>query len=529
MVRYQRYHQLKKPSLLIKQQADEDSQTLIFEFGNNNFFYCKKPKFVFLFLLVLLSCCLVFAPHLFTLYTFAVGNDGYFFDTARDYVPICASITPGNICCDRSSIRSDVCFMEGDIRTHSISKSIYLYSSKNISNGRKLQKQKAEEIVQHEKIKPYTRKWERNTMERIDELNLFAVKKSMPRKNKADSNPCQVKHSVPAVFFSNGGLTGNVYHEFNDGILPLFITSQHLKKQVVFVIVEYHEWWFTKYENILSQLTDYPVIDYFSDNRTHCFPEAIVGLQIHDELAVDRSLMQGKNTSIRDFRELLDRAYWPRISGLLDEEEAELKANMSSLPPWLSSLREEEEEIKQAELKTKPKLVIISRNGSRSINNEEEMVELAEAIGFQVEILYPNPRTELAKIYRVLNSSDVMIGVHGAAMTHFMFMKPGSVFIQVIPLGTDWAAETYYGDPSIKLGLEYIPYKILPKESSLYGKYNEDDPVLADPDSVNAKGWEYTKKIYLDGQSVDLNLQRFRKRLVRAYEYMQLRKRHGSH
>ncbi|RZC79007.1 hypothetical protein C5167_003200 [Papaver somniferum] len=412
MVRYQRYHQLKKPSLLIKQQqqqGDEDSQTLIFEFGNNNYFYCKKPKFVFLFLLVLLSCCLVFAPHLFTLYTFAVGNDGYFFDTTRDYVPICASITPGNICCDRSSIRSDVCFMKGDIRTHSISKSIYLYSSKNISNGRKLQKQKGEVIIQHEKIKPYTRKWEKNTMERIDELDLFAVKKS--KKNKADSNPCQVKHSVPAVFFSNGGLTGNVYHEFNDGILPLFITSQHLKKQVVFVIVEYHEWWFTKYENILSQLTDYPVIDYFADNRTHCFPEAIVGLQIHDELAVDSSLMQGKNTSIRDFRELLDRAYWPRISGLLDEEEAELKANMSSLPPWMASLREEEEEIKQADLKTKPKLVIISRNGS----------------------------------------------------------------------------------------------------------------------SVNAKGWEYTKKIYLDGQSVDLNLRRFRKRLVRAYEYMQRRKRHGAH
>ncbi|OVA04016.1 Glycosyltransferase AER61 [Macleaya cordata] len=433
----------------------------------------------------------------------------------------------GNICCDRSSIRSDVCFMKGDIRTHSASFSIFLYSSNNISNGRRIQEE--EEIQQYEKIKPYTRKWEKSVMDTIDQLDLVVMKKSKFGK-KTNQKPCQVKHSVPAVVFSNGGYTGNVYHEFNDGILPLFITSQHLNKQVVFVALEYHEWWITKYSDILSQLSDYPVINFSGDNRTHCFPEAIVGLQIHDELAVDR--LQGKNTTIRDFRRLLDRAYWPRIKGL-QEEEAQLKLqlkpdsgelkNLSSLPPWLSSMKEEEEEEEKEEMK-KPKLVIISRNGSRSIINEGAMVELAEDIGFQVEVLRPNPRTELAKIYRALNSSDMMVGVHGAAMTHFLFMKPGSVFIQVIPLGTDWAAETYYGDPSVKLGLKYMPYKILPRESSLYGNYNNDDPVLNDPESVNAKGWEYTKKIYLDGQNVELNLRRFRKRLVRAYDYISQRK-----
>lgn len=61
-----------------------------------------------------------------------------------------------------------------------------------------------------------------------------------------------------------------------------------------------------------------------------------------------------------------------------------------------------------------------------------------------------------------------MIGVHGAAMTHFLFMKPGSVFIQVIPRGTSWAAEEYYGKPAKKLGLKYIGYHVLTKESSLH-------------------------------------------------------------
>ncbi|KAK6149134.1 hypothetical protein DH2020_016659 [Rehmannia glutinosa] len=191
-------------------------------------------------------------------------------------------------------------------------------------------------------------------------------------KNSGINHKCDVHHDAPAVFFSTGGYTGNLYHEFNDGILPLYITSQHLNKK---------------------------------DNRA--------------------------------------------------------RENLSSF-----------------------------------------------------------------------KLGDVMIGVHGAAMTHFLFMNPGSVFIQVVPLGTDWAAETYYGEPAGKFGLRYIGYKILPKESSLYDDYNENDPILMDPSSVNRKGWEFTKKIYLDRQTVRLDLRRFQKRLLRAYYYTLARKngrlRHGS-
>jgi capsular polysaccharide biosynthesis protein len=165
----------------------------------------------------------------------------------------------------------------------------------------------------------------------------------------------------------------------------------------------------------------------------------------------------------------------------------------------------------------KPKLVILSRNGSRGITNENLLVKMAEEVGFQVNVLRPDRTTELAKIYRALNSSDAMVGVHGAAMTHFLFMRPGCVFIQVVPLGTIWAAETYYGEPARKLGLKYIGYEIVPKESSLYEEYDKNDPVLRDPNSVNEKGWQYTKSIYLEGQKVRLDLRRFRKRLVRAY------------
>ncbi|XP_057851706.2 xylan glycosyltransferase MUCI21-like [Cryptomeria japonica] len=171
----------------------------------------------------------------------------------------------------------------------------------------------------------------------------------------------------------------------------------------------------------------------------------------------------------------------------------------------------------QIMLPEKPKLVIISRGKSRRMMNQKEIVKLAEKIGFEVEILNPKRNTEMVEMFRALNSCDVMVGVHGAAMTHLLFMIPGSVFIQIVPFGTDWASATYYGEPGTKLGLTYIEYKILPEESSLFAEYGRNDPVLRDPDSVNRKGWGETKRVYLEGQNVNPSLKRFNKTLLSAY------------
>ncbi|XP_060177351.1 xylan glycosyltransferase MUCI21-like [Lycium barbarum] len=481
MVQYHRNQQWKKGEVCL----DEESQP--FGFVCEKTGYCKRARLKLLFLVLLCFISFSFilallfftsAPTLSLLYSFGFEDEGLV-STSDVYASVCSSVSNGSICCDRSSIRSDICVMKGDVRTNSASSTITLYRN----NGN-------DEIFQHEKIRPYTRKWEKSIMDTIDELDIVSK-----GENSAIHQKCDVKHEVPAVFFSTGGYTGNLYHEFNDGILPLYITSQHFNKKVVFVILEYHDWWISKYENILPHLTEYPIIDFRGDNRTHCFPEAIVGLKIHDELTINASLM-GTNKTIRDFRHMLDEAYLPRIRGLIQEEMIEEKRDLK-----------------------KPKVVIIARNDSRAILNEDSLVIMAENIGFEVEILRPQRTTELAKIYRSLNSSDVMIGVHGAAMTHFLFMRPDSTFIQIVPLGTDWAADTYYGQPAIKLGLKYIGYKILPQESSLYNEYEKDDPVLMDPESVNNRGWEFTKKIYLDRQNVRLNLRRFHKRLLRAYYY----------
>lgn len=516
MVHYHRNHVMGKKGGEILDK-DEESQSFLMVWANSSGYYCrrKRPKLVS-FLLLSLCCSILLAPVLFfsLVHRFSFGVA----DMALD-PPLCSSVPNGTICCERGHLRFDTCIMKGDVRTHSTSSSIFLYSSRKGDDSISDVEDEGTEEIQHEKIRPYTRKWETSVMDTIDELDLVVKKE-----NSASNHRCDVNHDVPAVVFSTGGYTGNVYHEFNDGIIPLFITSQHFNKKVVFLILEYHDWWIMKYEDILSHLSDYPAIDFSGDNRTHCFPEVIVGPRIHDELTVDSSRMIG-NKSIVDFRNILDKAYWPRISGLIQDEERD-ELEKASVSPSESLKRVQGEHKRKQKPKPKPKLVIVSRNGSRAITNENILVQVAEKIGFQVEVLRPEKTTELAKIYRVLNSSDVMIGVHGAAMTHFLFMKPGTVFIQVIPLGTDWAAETYYGEPARKLGLKYIGYNILPRESSLYDSYEENDPVLRDPESVNQRGWEFTKKIYLDGQTVRLDLRRFRKHLVRAYDYHSIISQH---
>ncbi|EOA23899.1 hypothetical protein CARUB_v10017113mg [Capsella rubella] len=458
--------------------------------AGDGFSKMAKQKTILVIFLSFLSCCYIFSFSSFSLLN-ALSRESEGFGPYEQFIaPLCSGTSNGTICCDRTGFRSDLCIMKGDVRTNSASSSVFLFTS--LKNKTKVS----------QKIKPYTRKWETSVMQTVQELNL--IYRDDNSSVSEHSNICDVFYDVPAVFFSTGGYTGNVYHEFNDGIIPLFITSQHFNKKVVFVIVEYHSWWVMKYGDIVSQLSDYPPVDFNGDKRTHCFKEAVVGLKIQDELTVDSSLMLG-NKTILDFRNVLDRAYWPRIRGLIQEEELEA-VNKTAKKVGVDGPK-------------KPKLVILSRNGSREILNESLLVELAEEIGFVVEVLRPDKTTELAKIYRCLNSSNVMIGVHGAAMTHFLFLKPKTVFIQIIPVGTEWAAETYYGKPAKKMGLKYIGYKIKPKESSLYDEYGKDDPIIRDPKSFTQKGWDYTKKIYLERQNVKLDLKRFRKPLSRAFDF----------
>lgn len=162
-------------------------------------------------------------------------------------------------------------------------------------------------------------------------------------------------------------------------------------------------------------------------------------------------------------------------------------------------------------------LVILVRSKSRVVLNLKETIKSCQQVGFQVQTLHPKRTTPLSEIYTALNTAQVVVGVHGAALTHFLFVRPGSVFIQIVPLGLTWPAEAYYGGPAKKLGLKYIEYRIAAEESSLWEEYRRDDAIISDPDAVNKRGWAETKRIYLEKQNVRLNQVRFLRVLEKAY------------
>ncbi|XP_039128442.1 beta-1,2-xylosyltransferase XYXT1-like [Dioscorea cayenensis subsp. rotundata] len=404
---------------------------------------------------------------------------------------LCSSLIDGSItdvntvlCCDRSHERTDVCYMRGKIRTDHNTSTI-LISGPGLD---------PESSIRAEIIRPYTRKWEAGIMNTIDELTL------RPAPSDSSHTACDVVYAVPGVVFSTGGYTGNVYHEFNDGLIPLYITTERFKGEVVLVVLEYHSWWMTKYGSVVEKMSNYEIVDFRRDRRVHCFSELIVGLKIHGELTIDPHLMPKENKGINDFQALLNQGLTPSNPNHFMQPQVSL-----SLP-----LPQEQ----------KPKLTIFIRNKSRVILNLKEVIRACQRVGFNVQILNPKRSTPLSEIYTALSSSQAMLAVHGAAMTHFLFMQSGSILIQIVPLGLDWPAEAYYGEPAKKLGLKYMEYKLTKHESSLSKEYDSHDPVLVNPLVITSKGWSETKKIYLEKQNVRLKIRRFSKVLARAHSHV---------
>lgn len=298
---------------------------------------------------------------------------------------------------------------------------------------------------------------------------------------------CNFNHSVPAVVFSSGGFTGNLFHEFNEVIIPLFVTSHHIRSRVQFVITDFKPWWVRKYDRVLSYLSPYEVINPAGNGSIHCFPGAIIGLKYHDRLALNSSEIPG-GYSMFDFKNFLRKAY--------DLKHRDVPKTQ------------------------KPVLILISRHKSRRFMNEKEMKDMMEELGFQVMVATPNRMSNLHKFSSLVNSCSVLVGAHGAGLANAVFLPAGAVMVQVVPLGLHWASTSYFGGPATEMEVQYIEYKIKPEESSLLSTYGPDDPVITDPESIFLKGYYAAREVYVDEQNLKINVTRFRETLVEAIKLL---------
>uniref|UniRef100_A0ACD5XG15 Uncharacterized protein n=1 Tax=Avena sativa TaxID=4498 RepID=A0ACD5XG15_AVESA len=291
-----------------------------------------------------------------------------------------------------------------------------------------------------------------------------------------------------------GGYTGNLFHTFNDAFLPAWLTVQHLRRRVVLAVLAYSPWWAGTFRELVLGLSDHHVIDLLQDKRTHCFPGAIVGSRFHGVLAVDPARTKDNRTLV-DFHDFLLDAY---------------TINTTTNTSYSSR---------------RPRLGIVSRKGTRVIENEAAVAELAPSVGFDVSILETANGAPLSSEYAAVSAVDVLAGVHGADLTKLLFLRPGrAALLQVAPLGVPLIARSCYAAACGMMEVDYEQYDTVPSESSLLRLYAADSVVVADPEKAKqGHGWEFVHDVYLGGQNVSLDLDRFGETLRKLHSRALLR------
>ncbi|KAJ0715763.1 putative glycosyltransferase 61 [Helianthus annuus] len=302
---------------------------------------------------------------------------------------------------------------------------------------------------------------------------------------------CDYNHEHPAVIFSTGGYTGNLFHEFNENIIPLFITTRLLRSRVHFVVVDYKPSFIKKYRRVFPRLSGHEIINTAEDSSVHCFPGAITGLKFHKFLGLNSSENPQGYYSMADFRHFIRQTYKLKNKSVFN-------------------------------MQNPPILLLISRQRTRKFLNQDKMVKMMEELGFRVIIASSDKiMSNIEKFSHVINSCSVMMGAHGAGLANELFLPDGAVMIQVRPLGFQYGVDAFYSEPGPGMGLKYLEYRIEPEESSLADVYGLDHPVVADTASVAAKGgYAAAREMYLNKQDLRLNLNRFRATLVETLGFI---------
>lgn len=409
-----------------------------------------------------------------------------------------------HVSCDFNGTRTDYCELAGAIRVRGSTSEVFVVTPRRGTTAGDVVGENATWIAANAtswRMRPYARKGESRVMNGITELTV--------RLASADEAPaCDVMHEdVPAVVYSNGGYCGNYYHDFNDNIIPLFITTRHLGRDVQLLVTQKQAWWFGKYGEIVDGLTRHDAVDLDADARVHCYRRVAVGLRSHKDLSIDPRRAPN-NVSMVDFKRFLMWRYaLPREHAIRTEED-------------------------DGDLRRRPRLLIITRRSKRRFVNLDEIVAAAEEVGFDVTAsdLMPKKKGEgeaaaaddsgqarMADASATVNAFDAMLAVHGSGLTNLLFLPMNAVVVQVVPLGRMEAlAMDEYGVPPRDMNMRYLQYNITDGESTLSELYPRGHPVFLDPGPIHKQSWSLVKEIYLGKQDVRLDIARFRPVLHKA-------------
>uniref|UniRef100_J3ME07 Glycosyltransferase 61 catalytic domain-containing protein n=1 Tax=Oryza brachyantha TaxID=4533 RepID=J3ME07_ORYBR len=381
-----------------------------------------------------------------------------------------------NLTCNFSSGTMDTCTMEGDIRIHGRTAMVYVVASSDY---------RAENATTV--IRPYPRKWEQATMERVRKIT---IRSTAPGATDIIPLRCTVTRDMPAVVFSTGGYSVNFFHTMNDIIIPLYIMAREFGGHVQLLAANYDHKWTAKYQSMLAVLSMYPVVDLDTDAAVRCFPVALVGVQSHKVLGINPALTRNGYT----------------MPGFLDFLRSAYSLQRHEVTPVSRSTGQ------------RPRLVLVLRRKSRALTNEAEVVAAVTELGFEVVVAGPEDVSDVGRFAAVVNSCDVMVGVHGAGLTNMVFLPHNGTVVQIIPWGgMKWPCWYDYGEPVPAMGLRYVEYEVTANETTLKDRYPRDHPVFTDPISIHRQGFNHLWSTFLNGQNVTLDIHRFKGVMQQVY------------
>lgn len=105
----------------------------------------------------------------------------------------------------------------------------------------------------------------------------------------------------------------------------------------------------------------------------------------------------------------------------------------------------------------------------------------------EVVVGEPARHADLPSFARVVNSCDVLVGMHGVRLANLVFLPAGAVVVQVAPLGgLDAMAAEDFGAPARDAWIRYVHYGIAVEESTLARRYRRVGDFL---DKLRGKGY----------------------------------------
>jgi protein O-GlcNAc transferase len=91
------------------------------------------------------------------------------------------------------------------------------------------------------------------------------------------------------------------------------------------------------------------------------------------------------------------------------------------------------------QMERKVVLTVIQRNHTRRLDNHQAMVEQLSLINpsvyvQEVDLAAMDFKTQI----QLIQDTDILVGVHGAGLTHILYLPPRAVVIEIMPLGLQY-------------------------------------------------------------------------------------------